>query len=77
MMLRKSLVLIVVACALSACGVGVRRSGTLRVPPAGPQNATDMVNSWDAARKAESQCNRDSGQKNDKGVNPACGDYKP
>jgi hypothetical protein len=77
MSLSTNLVLVVVAVALCACSVGARRSGTLRVPPAGPQNATDMVNNWDAARKAERQCNRDDRQKNDKGANPACGDYKP
>ena len=76
-----SLVLIVAAVALCACSVGVRRSGTLQVPPAGPQNATDMVNTWDATRRAESVCAPEpigaSSKKNDKTVRPACGDYKP
>jgi len=72
-----NLLLVAAAVALCACSVGIRKSGTLRVPTAGPQNATDMVNDWDAARKAEKRCTRDAAKKNDKGADPACGDYTP
>ena len=80
-----SLVLVVAAVALCACSVGVRRSGTLQVPPGGPQNASDMVNTWDANKEAARRCSYEQagrqigvdGKKTEKTVTPACGDYKP
>ena len=84
MMKPLAVAMILAASAVAACGTGPRVS-SIQAPPAGPQNAQDMINNWDAAKKAEARCTYEQagrqigvdGKKNDKTVTPACGDYKP
>ena len=84
MMRVSALAVMLVAGALSACGTGPRVS-TIAVPAGGPQNASDMVNAWDANKEAARRCSYEQagkqigldGKKTEKTVTPACGDYKP
>jgi len=82
MMRASHLILIVAAVVLCGCSVGIRKkSGPLRVPAGGPQNAQEMVADWDGRTKAERTCARDiAGQqlsRKDNENNPRCRDYRP
>ena len=82
--MKPSILALMLAILVAACGIGPRVDPS-KFPDGRPQNAQEMVNTWDANKKAESRCSYEQagqqigvdGKKKTKTVNPACGDYKP